>query len=136
MKREIAIGDIHGRFDLLERLWKVINFNAFYDTIIFVGDYIDRGLNSKEVVEFILDLVENYPDNIILLKGNHEHMAETYFVDLSSEFFDVWERNGGQNTITSFGDLKNTGDALKELFPHLKLYHINEEEKIFTRERK
>ncbi len=75
-----VIGDIHGHADLLQALLSQIipHFNN-NDKLIFVGDYIDRGPNSKQVIDIILSLKKTYPKQIICLKGNHEQwFLDTY----------------------------------------------------------
>ena len=70
-KRLIAIGDIHGE---IEKLNELLNQLAPQkdDTLVFLGDYIDRGLNSKEVINCLIELSKN--TNCIFLKGNHEDL--------------------------------------------------------------
>lgn len=66
----IFVGDTHGD---LEASQKVINdFLKPGNKIIFLGDYVDRGLFSKENLDFLLTIKEKYPEQIILLQGNHE----------------------------------------------------------------
>jgi hypothetical protein len=61
-----VIGDIHGQFhDLLE----IFRINGDFLKCIFLGDYVDRGYNSVEVVELLLCLKVKFPDQIILLRG-------------------------------------------------------------------
>ena len=67
--RTLAIGDIHGCLDALKHLWKVINPQA-NDHVIFVGDYVDRGPNSKGVIDFLISLQSDY--KVSFLSGNHE----------------------------------------------------------------
>ena len=50
-----VIGDIHGCSEMLKRLIDKIDWNPSHDRLIFIGDYIDRGENAKDVVDFILD---------------------------------------------------------------------------------
>ena len=71
--RLFAIGDIHGCADELERLLAAIPLAAD-DTIVFVGDYIDRGPDSAAVIAHLLALPEDGPPRVFL-KGNHEDMA-------------------------------------------------------------
>jgi serine/threonine protein phosphatase 1 len=68
------------------------------DTLVFVGDYIDRGPQSVEVVDFLIKLKKQTP-GIIFLKGNHEDMLEKY-LDGTDRF--TYLLNGGQQTLDSY----------------------------------
>ncbi len=119
LKRQIAVGDIHGCFDLLKTLIeKIIRFTPGEDMIIFMGDYIDRGDKVKEVVLYLGALREKYPDNVILLKGNHEELAYNALTAVHPEKEMLfWRLNRGDSTIISFGGIDNTRK-------HLSLYRI------------
>jgi serine/threonine protein phosphatase 1 len=100
MKRIIAIGDIHGCAatfkDLLIQEFKLRKS----DIVVCVGDYVDRGPDSKGVVDFILELrASKY--KILTLRGNHEQimMDSVHRLDMSR----VWMTNGGDATLDSFG---------------------------------
>lgn len=70
--RTFAIGDIHGD---LEQLFKILSFFPTLergDTIVFMGDYIDRGPRSAEVIDFIRKLPKQTPATVVALRGNHE----------------------------------------------------------------
>ncbi|MEM2339662.1 MAG: metallophosphoesterase family protein, partial [Nitrososphaerales archaeon] len=72
----IALGDIHGDFDNLIKILEHSNLDEILGTktglILFLGDYIDRGQYSLEVLYFLISLKSLYPDRVILLRGNHE----------------------------------------------------------------
>lgn len=69
----VAIGDIHGNLKLLTQLLdKVVPGLGPQDTLVFLGDYIDRGPDSKGCIERILDLQQRAPCAVITLLGNHE----------------------------------------------------------------
>ncbi len=69
----IAIGDIHGQLkplcDLLERVRPNIGPD---DTVVFLGDYIDRGAETRECIDAILDFTSTVPARVVCLRGNHE----------------------------------------------------------------
>jgi len=96
-----AIGDIHGNLSHLEQLIKKIEpaLDPQRDTVIFLGDYIDRGPDSKGVVDRILQLRKDLP-HVVCLKGNHEAM----FLDwiLNGENYELYLYNGGGATIRSY----------------------------------
>jgi serine/threonine protein phosphatase 1 len=99
--RYFAIGDVHGCFNLLESLWDEIepDFDREKDTLVFIGDYIDRGPDSREVVDFVLDLKKKV--NTVCLRGNHEQMLLNYHIDNACK--DFYLMNGGTKTIMSYG---------------------------------
>lgn len=74
--RLIAVGDIHGQADSLTRLLQTINPNKDTDTFVFVGDYIDRGPESKRVIDILITLSQHY--KCVFLRGNHEDMFLGY----------------------------------------------------------
>jgi hypothetical protein len=73
-RRTIFIGDTHGDFDATKKV--VDMFPPDYERLVFLGDYVDRGNQSQENIDFLLGLRNRYPENVILLMGNHE----TYFM--------------------------------------------------------
>ena len=77
MERVFAIGDIHGCLDKLVPLMNMIKINPAQDFLVFIGDYIDRGDHSREVVDYLVDLKLRLPELIFLL-GNHEQMLLEY----------------------------------------------------------
>lgn len=66
--RDLIFGDIHGHIDKFKRVLERANYNSNKDRIILVGDLIDRGPASAEVVELL-----HWP-NVVAVRGNHEHM--------------------------------------------------------------
>lgn len=67
---KFVIPDIHGESDKLEEA--LVNLPVDFEELIFLGDYIDRGYDSKGVIDIIFDLKRKYDDKIILLLGNHD----------------------------------------------------------------
>jgi serine/threonine protein phosphatase 1 len=99
MSKIYAIGDVHGcRATLEKMLLKLAPVKE--DSIYFLGDYIDRGPDSKGVIDTILRLrAEGY--NVFTLRGNHEQL----FIDSDTGSLEraLWEQNGGDTTAQSFG---------------------------------
>lgn len=93
-----AIGDIHGCAETLDRLLDVIGPGKD-DHLVFVGDYIDRGPDSRGVIDRLLDLEEEVP--CTFLKGNHEALMLAY---LDYGEYEVWSMNGGTATLSSYQD--------------------------------
>lgn len=98
-KRLFAIGDIHGCFDSFQILIKQKIQIKESDKIVLLGDYIDRGTQSREVFDYIIDLKEKGID-IVPLMGNHEAMLLDAFKN--TEFKSKWIQNGGSETLKSF----------------------------------
>lgn len=103
--RVYAIGDIHGRLDLLAKLHGLIeedarDFSGARKVLIYLGDYIDRGMQSKEVVDLLLDAPLDGFEHVHL-KGNHEQ-ALLDFADGEMLSLD-WIAFGGDATFYSYG---------------------------------
>ncbi|MBT8044666.1 MAG: serine/threonine protein phosphatase [Verrucomicrobiae bacterium] len=95
--RTLVIGDIHGSLSALEALSEFVDF-APDDTIVTLGDYVDRGPDSKEVIDFLIELRESH--EVVTLKGNHEVMMENARHSEQELYF--WLMNGGEATLNSF----------------------------------
>jgi serine/threonine protein phosphatase 1 len=96
-----AVGDVHGRYDLLQKALREIGRDSAKATVIFLGDYIDRGLQSREVVERLMHGPDRGGDSWICLKGNHEQMAWDAHQPHGNRH--LWLDNGGDATLRSFG---------------------------------
>lgn len=113
--RNFIVGDIHGRLDKLNNLLKEINFNKDADVIYFLGDYIDRGDNSKGVLDKIIELCNHGCAKCIL--GNHDynliqatnHKRKT----LSNLLFDQYVKYEGSETWNSYNQNN------EELYKHV-----------------
>ena len=119
--RIFAIGDIHGCFGQLRTLVDEIIKPGKDDKLIFLGDYIDRGEQTKEVIDFIIDLTERGYD-IVPLMGNHEAMLLDALEN--NENMWIWFQNGGYETVRSFG-LRSINDLDKHyvsFFRALRFY--------------
>lgn len=97
-----AVGDIHGCLDkLLELLDQCRRFaKGRPSTFIFLGDYIDRGPDSRGVVQTVMDMTIAEPERVIALAGNHEDLLRQ--TDTSAGM-GRWLANGGGPTLRSYG---------------------------------
>ena len=93
-----AIGDIHGCLDALNRLLDKIGPDPERDRLVFLGDYINRGPDSRGVIDRLISLKRHHP-NTIFLKGNHEVMFLDYLKGLSRKLF---LHAGGLETLNSY----------------------------------
>ncbi len=96
--RRFAIGDIHGCAKALRSLIEAIDPTP-KDQLIFLGDYIDRGPDSRDVIDQVIALSNRC--NVVTLRGNHEIML--LGVVLGGLNDQVWLDNGGQSTVASYG---------------------------------
>lgn len=80
----VVVGDLHGDFQSLKQIIHNIGFENFLSNannkIIFLGDYVDRGSSSIEVLQYVCDLKYRYPDSVVLMRGNHESPVEFPFL--------------------------------------------------------
>jgi serine/threonine protein phosphatase 1 len=97
-KRTFIIGDIHGCLDILKGLMDKIDWDPDKDGLIFLGDYIDRGRDSKGVIDYILGL-KRMSQNIQCLMGNHEELFLNY---INGDDEGSFLYNGGVSTLTSY----------------------------------
>ena len=102
----ICIGDVHGEIHKLKNLFEKLSFTK-NDTIVFLGDYIDRGEDSKSVIDFVLSLKDKC--NLVTLKGNHEMFAMDTLKFIQGQMSKIqmqrsWMMNGGVECIKSYDE--------------------------------
>lgn len=100
-----AVGDVHGRADLLEKMHAAIlkdllDVPAERKVVVYLGDYVDRGPQSKKVVDILLDKPLKGFERVHLM-GNHEAFLIEFLNDL--EAGPGWFFNGGLTTLSSYG---------------------------------
>lgn len=101
-----AIGDIHGCFDKLASLMAACDsIRAGRDArFVFVGDYVDRGPDSRAVLDFLIEQQWQETDRIICLRGNHDDMlVRAAQADRADADLINWWANGGEQTLDSYG---------------------------------
>jgi serine/threonine protein phosphatase 1 len=132
MSRKIfAVGDIHGCYDKLAAMMKILPWRKDEgDLLLFIGDYIDRGPKSREVVDFLVRLRQEGGE-FVFLKGNHEKMLMDYYIQQKDQM--LYVANGGAETIASYveGGIGRKAFVLPEehleFFLSLTLYHETED---------
>lgn len=102
-KKIFAVGDIHGNYEKLVSLMSQLPWNRGRDLLVFLGDYIDRGKRSKEVVEYLVTLKKS-EEKTVFLMGNHERLLLNYYSSGSDYDLRLWRSFGGWETIESYTD--------------------------------
>ncbi len=115
--RTIAIGDVHGCADALSALVKLTAPRA-QDTVILLGDLIDRGPGSRSVIDQSIALSRQC--RLAILKGNHEEMALEAIADPSK--IERWIGNGGGETLSSYG--WRSGNSRRAITDWIPAAHI------------
>lgn len=125
--RIYAVGDIHGRLDLLNGLLNQIEVDSQSGPenvlTVFLGDYVDRGPDSSGVLERLATGPQ--PTPFCTLRGNHEEMVLNFFED--PDLLNAWRKYGGLEFLHSYGvdvsdimrgqGYEKARDALKEKMP-------------------
>lgn len=102
-----AVGDIHGRVDLLKELYDhILDHHQLLHQgklgeIVHIGDYIDRGAHSVEVIDRLMRGVEGFQNTCLL--GNHEAMMLECLATDNRQAWYIWLSNGGDATLASLG---------------------------------
>lgn len=121
-----AIGDVHGRADLLKRLLEAIVEDALGldeadRRIVLLGDYVDRGPDSRGVIDLLARLKTQTALRVHALLGNHDRMLLDFLAD--ARLGPLWCQWGGRDTLASYGVWPATGgaqeadwEALREAF--------------------
>lgn len=121
MSRYIAITDIHGDLEKLEQVLSKVETRQD-DIFVFMGDYIDRGPDSKGVVERVLKQKETH--TCIYLIGSHEY---AYLHSDKDEYYKYLFWNyGGPATVKSYGSFENIEKTHGEFFRNLRFYYLTD----------
>lgn len=125
-RRVFAVGDIHGCIDEAQRLIEYLKDRQGAgpdDLFVFIGDYIDRGQGSKEVVDLMLSLKAEWPKTVFL-RGNHEDMLLN-FLGFGGAGGEMYLANGGHAFFKSYGidPLAPLSEIVSQLPPgHLQFF--------------
>jgi serine/threonine protein phosphatase 1 len=101
-ERIVVVGDLHGYRDPLLRLLEKISLGDG-DLVVFIGDYVDRGPDSKVLVDTLIEFAADH-EHTVFLKGNHEDML-LGAIGMPAVIQDIrtWFHNGGVQTLASYG---------------------------------
>ncbi|GGF75363.1 serine/threonine protein phosphatase [Azorhizobium oxalatiphilum] len=127
MTLTFAIADLHGRADLLDAALASIETRAASGTVVFLGDYVDRGPNSREIISRLLAGPQG-PWKWLCLRGNHEELMFRGLTPSHVRFIEhgLWMANGGDATLGSYGgDWQSVPNAHIEWLKKLPLMHID-----------
>lgn len=135
MPKQWVIPDIHGCFHSLKALIETQIIPSVDDQLLFLGDFVDRGPYSKEVLDYVMNL-ENLGYNIVALKGNHEdffvkswdeerNLKSFFFIKETNQSKSQWLKHGGKEALESFGtdNLAAIPEHYIEWMRKLPLYH-------------
>jgi serine/threonine protein phosphatase 1 len=114
-----VIGDIHGCLEMLNRLMDKIPWRPDRDLLIFLGDYIDRGKQIKEVVDYIIALKRCF-SRVMCILGNHDAMFLDY---LNKKNIDQYLLNGGGSTLKCYGINKTENAKNHVPQDHLEFFY-------------
>ncbi len=115
-----AVGDLHGRLDLLKSAVEAIAEHAKKTEfrVVFLGDYVDRGPDSRRVIELLMGLQRIWP--VICLKGNHEDLMLKAVVERADGALQLWLENGGAETLRSYGLGADSESTDRIPSPHIR----------------
>jgi len=134
--RVLVIGDIHGRYEALKEVLTKSKFDYKKDKLIVIGDVVDGGEDTYEVVEELLKI-----QNLVFIEGNHDLWFRSHLNSGWAE--EIWLQQGGANTLRSYGASVKEGKRYdneswvstvdmnvpvthQDFFNHAKDYHIED----------
>lgn len=124
--RTIIIGDIHGCYKEFITLLRKVNYKKKHDKLILMGDLMDRGPYSYEMLHWAIRWKENNPERFFMVRGNHEQMILEQAKDLETRL--IWRAVGKTATIRSFAKHR---DKMEHFIPwiteNMPVYHIEKD---------
>lgn len=101
--KTFALSDIHGCYDELMALFAMLPIEPERDRVVFLGDYVDRGPRSRDVVEQVMTWEARYP-HWVFLSGNHEDelLKALRYGGRTHDWPDLWYSQGGRETLLSY----------------------------------
>lgn len=115
LARTLVVGDIHGKLELFNQLLDEMHYRPEKDRLVLIGDLVDRGEDSRGVVERAIELQRAAPERVTILRGNHEEMMVDWVENPEGPEAELWFYNGGIETLRSY--VNGDGDVA------LPVYH-------------
>lgn len=100
----VVVGDIHGNFEDIHRIFRLFE-RPPATNYIFLGDYVDRGPHSFYCITLLLALQAKYPNNVYLLRGNHEFSIICKTYGFAEELFSIYGRSLSDQMFTAFNEV-------------------------------
>ncbi len=121
MGKTFVIGDIHGCYSLLKALLQKTRPDPAHDTVIVLGDFVNRGPDTNRVITLLLTLRRKF-NHFIALKGNHEEMMLDY---LAGNGDSIFLQVGGRQTLASYGITDPLNESSLDKIPpeHIQFLH-------------
>lgn len=127
MKRTLVISDIHGCYTPFNDLLELMNYKPGEDKLLLLGDFVDRGPRSMEVVDQVIGLVER--DGAIAIQGNHDERLVDVVLERSEQSLMKFTGHGGRQTAESYtgikqGTVEHLVERAKAIIPERYPHHI------------
>ncbi|HVI41865.1 MAG TPA: metallophosphoesterase [Anaerovoracaceae bacterium] len=138
-----VVPDIQGALGLFEKICARIlplrKSDGGKDMLILLGDFIDRHVDSHKTLDFLIDLKKKYPDQVVMIKGNHEQIflnvmnlepGKNLTLQSRKHYHDMWLANGGIETLMGYMDRAGIKDVSPLTFPQFRIVDIVPKEHI------
>jgi serine/threonine protein phosphatase 1 len=127
MARTFVIGDIHGAFRALQQVMQRVGPKP-EDKLIFLGDYVDGWSESRQVIEYLMELESVY--DCIFIRGNHDAWCEEWLEGWGGD--PDWLYHGGEATMKSYAGLRSAEkDRHLEFFRRMRYYYEDDRGRLF-----
>lgn len=124
-ERKFVIGDIHSHYDEMMELFEMVNFDFNNDSLISLGDLVDRGTKPIEVIETLMKI-----KNFIHVLGNHDEWLYQYLLTNNQPF--EWISQGGKSTLVAYLNNQEYQARHIAFFEKARLYYIDSENRLFV----
>lgn len=124
-ERKFVIGDIHSHYDEMMELFEMVNFDFDNDTLISLGDLVDRGTKPIEVIETLMKIKK-----FIHILGNHDEWLYQYLLTNNQPF--EWISQGGKSTLAAYLNNQEYQERHIAFFEKARLFYVDDENRLFV----